>query len=313
MRRRAAVALVALASLGPLARRATAQPALEPIRMVGQVAEDITDLYYAIKNGAFRRAGLDVSIVPTGSGSAATTAVVAGTYELSRTSVPAVLYAHVRNLPVTIVAPSIVNSERDPYAMLQIAVDATYKTAADLNGKTIGTPALNDMNVLAIRAWVDKNGGDYRSLKYVEIPSLALASAVASHRVDAAMLTSPHLDASLAAKTTKTLAYAFGALAPVFMGAAYVARVDWATQHADALRRFVRVLEDAAAYVNKHPAETAALVTELTKVELADAQLLHRTLNGTALDPALVQPIIDAAAKYDMIPRAFPAREIFWT
>lgn len=74
----------------------------------------------------------------------------------------------------------------------------------------------------------------------------------------------------------------------------------------------MRVLEDAAAFVNKHPAETAPLVTELTKVELADAQLLHRTLNGTSLDPALVQPIIDAAAKYDMIPHAFPAREILW-
>jgi hypothetical protein len=45
----------------------------------------------------------------------------------------------------------------------------------------------------------------------------------------------------------------------------------------------VRVIEDAAAYLDKPPpAETAApLVAGLTKVEHADAQLLHRTLNGT--------------------------------
>lgn len=311
MRRRAALPLVACASLATRPRRAPAQP-LEQIRMAGNVAEDLTDLYFAIKNGSFARVGLDVSIVASGSGSAATTAVVAGTYEVARTSVPAVLYAHVRNIPIVIVAPSIVNTQRDPFGLLQIAPDGSYKTGADLNGKTIGIVALGDMDQLAICAWVDKTGGDFRSLKFVEVPRLALTSALAAHRVEAAMLSSPLLDASLAAGTSKTLAYAYGAIAPVFMGAAYIARTDWAAQHADALRRFVRVLEDAAAYVNAHLAETAALIPELTKISLADAKTLHRTYNGTTLDPALLQPVIDAAAKYGLIPSAFPAREIMW-
>jgi hypothetical protein len=40
---------------------------------------------------------------------------------------------------------------------------------------------------------------------------------------------------------------------------------------------------------------------------------MHRSLNATALDPKLVQPFIDAAAKYEHIAHAFPAHEIFWT
>jgi len=40
---------------------------------------------------------------------------------------------------------------------------------------------------------------------------------------------------------------------------------------------------------------------------------MHRTLNGTALDPAYVQPIIDLGAKYGLLDRRFPARELFWS
>ena len=41
---------------------------------------------------------------------------------------------------------------RNPLSLLQIAPDAAYKTGSDLNGKTIGTPALNDLNNLLTAA-----------------------------------------------------------------------------------------------------------------------------------------------------------------
>jgi len=256
-----------------------------------------------MKNGTFARSGLDVSTVPISSGAAATTAVIAGTYSIARTSLIALLSAHLRGIPIVIVAPSIVNTERNPFAELQIAVDAPFKTGADLHGKTIGSPALGDINALATRAGVDKTGGDWRSLRFVEVPNVALEAAIVQPRIDAAILQSPVLDASLAAGTTKTLAYAYGAIATLFMGAAYVARSDWAAQHADPLRRFVRILAEAATYVNTHPAETAPLVSEVTKIEIANTAKMHRTMNGTTLDPSLVQPVIDAAAKYEQYER----------
>ena len=264
MRRCEAVSLFSVASLAALARPGTAaaQGPLEKIRVAGPPTEDMTNLYYAIKTGMFQRAGLDVSMVPTGSGAAATAAVIVGTYELAKTSLLAVFAAHLREIPIAIVAPEIVHTPRNRVAEaeLQIATDANYKTGADLNGKTIGVPALGDVNTLATRAWVDKNGGDWRSLKFVEIPNSALEAAIVQHRIDAAMLQSPQLDFSLAAGTTKTLGDGYGAVAPSFMSGAYVARTDWASQHADSLRRFTRVYVDATTYVNNHPAETVPLV-----------------------------------------------------
>src|SRR5271170_8428504 len=41
-------------------------------------------------------------------------------------------------------------------------------------------------NSLTISAWVDKDGGDSRTIKWVEIPNSAIAEALVQHRVDVA-------------------------------------------------------------------------------------------------------------------------------
>jgi NitT/TauT family transport system substrate-binding protein len=313
MHRREAVSALVLASLTALVPRpARAQATREKIQVALVPAESQTNLFYAIKTGLFDRAGLDVTLIPMTSGATATTAVVTGAAQVASTSMLPLFAAHLRNIPVVMVAPSVIMTVQNPFGQLQIAVDAPYKTGTDLNGKIVGSPSLGDLNTLATKAWVDKNGGDWRSLKFVEIPNVAMESAIAGHRVAAGIMLSPQLDASLAAGTTKTLAYAYGAVSSAFMGTAYLSRRDWATQHADALRRFVRILAEGAAYVNAHAAETAPLIAEFTKTDLAESTKVHRTVKGTTLDAALVQPVIDAAAKYEQIERVFPAREMCW-
>lgn len=314
MRRRTVISALALASLAAMQRRpARAQTSPERIQVVGPASESQTNMFYAIKTGMFARAGLDVSTVSISSGAAATTAVITGTYELGITNVLPIFAGHLRGIPIAMVTPGIINTFKNPFAQLQVAVDSPYKTGADLNGKSAASPALGDINSLATRAWVDKNGGDSRTMKFLEIPNVALEAAISQHRIDAAMLQSPVLDASLEAGTTRTIGYAYGAIAPLFMGTGLVARRDWADQHADALRRFNRVMVEATNYVMSHPAETAPYVAEYTKITLENTTKMHRTVNGTTLDPALIQPVIDTAARYGTIPRAFPAREIIWT
>jgi ABC-type nitrate/sulfonate/bicarbonate transport system substrate-binding protein len=287
--------------------------AAEAIQLIGVPSEDMTDVYYAVKTGMMSRAGLDFTLVPASSGAAATTAVVAGSYQIAKTSFLPFFSAHVRGLPLVVIAPQILNEPDSPRALLQIAPDSTIKSGADLNGKTIGVPSLGDVSTLSIRAWVDKTGGDWHSLKFVEIPNTALGAALAQHLVDAAILQTPQLDLSLESGQTKTLAYANEAIAPRFILGGYIAQTEWANQHADAVRRFTATLAEATAYVNTHRAETVPYVAELTKATPGNIAKMHRTTNPTALDPALIQPLIDAAAKYAIIAHGFPAREIIWS
>ena len=313
--RREAVRFLALSSLAIAARPAPvgSQPAFEKIRVISPMTEPISALYYAVKTKMCERAGLDVELIPASNGAAATTAVVTGTYDVAKPSMLAIFAAHLRDVPLAIVAPGFVRTPTHPNSLLQIAADSPLKSGADLNGKTIGVPSLNDMNSVAVRAWVDRNGGDWKSLKFVETPNSALEDALVRHRIDAASLTTPSLDASLEAGTTKSIGDALGAISPTFMGDAYVARPDWIAQHADAVQRYRRVVEAANGYFNTHPAESAPYVSEATKIELANVTKMKRSFLGTSLDPALIQPLIDAAAKYGGISRAFPARDLIWS
>lgn len=313
MHRRKALAALAFSSTAVLAGSRAFGQATPTIEMAGAPYESLTGIYYGIKDGLFQRQGLVVEMVPTMSGAAAMAAVIAGTYQIGETSLLAVFYAHIHNVDLVMVAPSTMYTAQHPSSLLQIAADSPYKSGADLNGKIIGGPSLNDLSVLATRAWVDKTGGDWRSLRFVEIPSSAAEEALVQHRVDAASMQTPQLDRSLAAGTTKTLADAFSVIAPTFLIAAYVARADWASAHADEVRRYNRALAEAVTYVDAHPAETAPLVAELTKVQLENARRMKRSLNGTSLDAGVVQPFINAAVKYEMLPYRFPASATFWS
>jgi ABC-type nitrate/sulfonate/bicarbonate transport system substrate-binding protein len=136
--------------------------------------------------------------------------------------------------------------------------------------------------------------------------------AIAQHRVDAGILQSPQLDASLAAGTTKSLGDAWSAITPNFMVGVYIARRDWVSQHTDTVRRFNQAYLEATKYVNAHVPETASYAAELTKIEPAKMAKMRRSENGTVLNAGTLQPIIDAGVKYGTLPRGFSAREILW-
>jgi NitT/TauT family transport system substrate-binding protein len=314
MRRSEFARMTALGLLYPaFALPARAQSGLEPLKLIAIPSDAQTPLYYGIKTGIFQKAGIDVQITPASSGTAAMTAVVAGSYDIANTSTVPAMNAYLRGIPVAIVAPQALYTAENPFALLQQAADTTYKTGADLNGKTVAVSALNDISQLTISAWVDKNGGDSSTLKFTEIPAIATDEALAQHRVAAGMLLEPVLDESIAAGRTKTLGDAYGAIAKKVMFAAWVGRVDWAKDHADLLRRFVAAHNQAAAYTNVHPAETAEMMSEITKVPLPIMQKMRRVVCATTMDPSLIQPLIDAAYHYKQIPKPFAAQELFFT
>ena len=199
-----------------------------------------------------------------------------------------------------------------PFNQLLVAADSTIKTGADLNGKTIGVPALNDLNTLVTSAWVDKTGGDSKTLKFVEIPNPVALEALTAHRIDADALQDPQCAAALATKQVKAVTEPYSAVSTHFVFGVYFANKDWATAHPQAVKDFTRITYQAAAYTNTHHAETLEMMAGITKVPLDVFKTMGRVESATTSDPSLLQPLIDAAAKYKQIPRSFPAKEAFF-
>lgn len=300
------------AALVALPHRAVAQT-LEKIRVAAVPTDDMAPIYYAIADGTYRNAGLDVEIDVINSGSASTAAVLAGAYELGKASPMASLLAHQRGLPLTIVANGAVWDPKHPFNLVLTAADSPIKTAADCNGKIGSAPGLNDIVQLAVLLWVDKNGGDSRTMKWVEIPNSSAAAALVEHRVDVTTLNEPQLTAALESGKIRRLGDAFSAIADRWVASVYLARPDWADQHAEALRRWVRITYETSAWANAHQAVTAPMMSDITKIPLDVFRKMARIELTTSSDPSLLQPVMDLGLRYNLLDRAFPVKAMYWS
>jgi NitT/TauT family transport system substrate-binding protein len=285
---------------------------LEKVRFTGVPTDDLTPVFYALKNGLYQKAGLDVEFVPSSSGTAATQAVLTGSYEIGKGSSIAAMVAHLRGLPLTIIGNGAIWDPKNPFTLILVAADSPYKSAADLNGKIASAAALNDLVQLAIMNWVDKNGGDSKTLKWVEIPNSASGASLAEHRTDVTMLNEPQLSAAIESGKARVLAPGLDAIAPRFSLTIYFAQSDWAAKHADVVRKWVRTTYEAATYTNGHHAETMAMMSDVTKIPIEVFRKMSRVPHSTTSDPSMLQPVIDVAAKYKNISRAFPAKEAYF-
>ncbi len=277
------------------------------------MADDLTPILYAVKVGMFRKAGVDVQLTVLSSGAAVAAAVAGGAIDIGKGSLVSVMTAHLHGIPIALVAAGGMYDEKTPYAQMVVASDAQLKTGKDLNGKTIGVPAIGDFSTLVTSLWTDKNGGDSKSLKFVEVPGTEEAAAVASHRIDAADLQQPDLEMALEGGKVKYYSNVYSAISPSFMFTGWFAKTDWASAHPDLLKTFVRVATEAARYTNSHHAETVELLADASKIPVPVIQKMARTDSGLSLSTALIQPLIDAAAKYKLIPQGFPASEFIFT
>ena len=279
---------------------------------VAGVAEDsITPVLYGVQSGLFKRNGLDVQVTPERSGPAITAGVAGGAYQIGKASVTPLIEAHVKGLHLVLVAPAGVYTSAAPIDGMFVAVNSPVKTAADLNGKTYGVYGIGDVYTISARAWMEKNGGDPNSLKFVELPISAMVEAIATGRVDAGSMNEPALEIALSSPRLRKLTDVFAAIAPRFLYTAWFASTEWAAAHRPAVDAFARSMRDAATYANAHHDETAALISTFTSVDAATIRKMTRVEQGVALDPKLIQPVIDAMAKSKAIPTAFDARDLF--
>jgi NitT/TauT family transport system substrate-binding protein len=285
--------------------------AREKIRVGGVPSDDITPILYAVEHGLYQKAGLEVEYVPTSSGTFATTAVIAGEYEMGKGGLVASLVAHLRGLPLKVAANAGVWDPTAPFTLFFVAADSPIRTGADLNGKVAAVSGLNDLNTLALSMWVDKNGGDSKTMKFLEIPNSAIANALAEHRIDVGGLNEPELTAAREAGKVRVLAPCFSAIAPRFVVTLFFSNRDWAAKHPDALNRWVRTTYQAAAYTNAHRGETVEMLSTMTKIPPDVIRKTSRVTCATSSDPGLLQPVIDAGAKYGTISADFRAAELF--
>jgi ABC-type nitrate/sulfonate/bicarbonate transport system substrate-binding protein len=91
---------------------------------------------------------------------------------------------------------------------------------------------------------------------------------------------------------------------------AWFATTSYAAANPSVMSNFQKALREAATYVNAHQAQTVDLIAQFTSVDPSIVRKMTRVEQGIGLDPAIVQPVIDAMARFQYIPAAFDARAL---
>lgn len=297
-----------------VAAAAVPRPATAQTRAAVHVATLPVDAdataWFASDQGFFAQNGLDVAIDIITNGGAIISGVMGGALDIGVCSIGTLATAHARGLPIVALAPGGVYNGALPTTVLAVVQNSPLRNAKDLTGKTIAIQTLGETASFSISSWIDKNGGDAKSVKFVEIPTSSMADALEKGRVDAAFIAEPFY--TQAKPAIRFFAPTYDGVAKRFLISAWCARQDWIERNRDVAAKFVAAMHAAAVWGNQAQNLTAsgAILGKYTHIVPETIAKMQRAQFALTLDPAMLQPVIDVSAQFGVIPKPFPAAEI---
>jgi NitT/TauT family transport system substrate-binding protein len=286
---------------------------LTKLRIAAGADGDCVAALWGASSGIFAKYGLDVDVMRLNSGSAVAAAVAGGSIDIGKSSAFNMITAHAKGIPFVIEAPcTFYLASASDFAIL-VAKDSKARDGRDLAGKIVAVPALGDYSTITTLAWIDKNGGDSKTVKFLEIPPSAMGDSVAAGRVDAAVIAEPLLSQFVSSGKCRVFGRPIDALGKRMIVTVYFCTADFAQKNADVLARFRKGLDEAAAYALAHRTQMIPVVAKYTALDPAMVALQQapNLANAASLrDVSLIQPTIDAAATYKAIPKSFPVKEL---
>jgi NitT/TauT family transport system substrate-binding protein len=281
---------------------------------IAAIPSDIAgSAYYAADNGFFKKAGLDAQFLGIANGAAITAAVLGGSADIGYSNVISLATAHAKGLPITILFPANLHVHEAPTAgLLSVLKSSPITSAKDFSGKVMAVSGINNIADLAPRLWIDKNGGDSKTVKSVELPFSEMKAAVEAARIDAAVCDTTS-DATLGkpGDALRLIASTFDAVSLHFAPSVWFSTTDWVSKHPALAKAFIAGMRESAIWAGTHHRESAVILAKYTHVTPEQINGFQRTTYGDHLAPELIQPNIDVAVKYGVLKASFPISDMF--
>ena len=306
--------IAALLAAGVLALSAGgAARAADPIPLNIAVipVDSAAQVFYAQDMGFFKAAGLDVKFTNMAASPTIISALLGGSVDIGSSVVGSAASARARNLPVRFIAPAGMWLAATPTARMVTVAGSPLKTPKDFVGKTIAVTGLNDLTFYAVKAWLDAGGVNPDSVKYLELPVPSMVPALKENRVDAALLIEPFY--ASAGSDVQLVANVDDWVAKRFLATGWLASESWIAAHPEAAAKFAAVMKQTSEWANAHHKESAEILLRYAKLTPEVAAKMVRVTYGTTLDPSIIQPVIDNAAKYGTVARPVTASELIWS
>jgi NitT/TauT family transport system substrate-binding protein len=277
---------------------------------VGNVPIDSSsEIFAAQSEGFLAKAGLAVDIQSFTNGNAIAAAVVSGALDIGGINVLSLAAAHEKGLPLKILASGSTYTTKNPTTVMLVPSASALKTARDLNGKNVAVNVLKGIAHISAQAWIDKNGGDSKSVHFIELPFASMPAALTASRVDAAVVAEPQLSQSR--NDARLFGKSYDGIGDLWMIDAWVATDAWIAANPAAARGFSEAMRQAAVWANRNQDKTAELVSTATKIDLPIVRSMKRAVFLEHVNLNVVQPVIDVGAQYGGLNAKFPAADLF--
>jgi NitT/TauT family transport system substrate-binding protein len=280
------------------------------LRVAATANDTFAEAYYAQDAGIFRSAGLNVELATFTNGQQVATAVTTGTADIGVSNPVSVVQAVQHGVPLVCVAAAAEYVVDVPGTALFVAKDAPFRTAKDLEGRTVALGSLKDLSTAGVAAWFGASGIDMAAaVKVVEVPFSEMGAALARGTVQAASIPEPYQSA--AKSEIRLLANYFDALGVKrFMLCMWVATPAFVEQNRELAGRFARSIYTTAKWANSHHGETAAILSKYSRIDVAVTSGMTRSVYAESLIPAELQPVLDLAYRYKLITGPMRATEL---
>jgi NitT/TauT family transport system substrate-binding protein len=264
---------------------------------------DVAPLYVGIRQGFFKEENLDIKPALAEGGAQIAAGTVGGSYDIGFSNVTSLLIAGSKDVPLQIIASGV---NAGPEATAKEAYDAllvkdpAIKTAKDLEGKTIAVNTLQNVAPLATNRAMEKEGADYKSVKYVEVPFPETNAAIDSGRVDAGFLVEPFVSQGKG-QGFRPLFYPFEEVAPNLQVATYFAARPYVEENGDVIERFTRAIKKSLDYSQQNPEAVRKEVLEYTEIPPAAAKGMVLPQWQPELEMPTIETTSQLAKKYGFL------------
>jgi NitT/TauT family transport system substrate-binding protein len=278
------------------------------VRVGAGTVEPNAQAYYAIDQGFFKKNGIDPQLSILRSGGVIMEGVVAGQLDAGVSNTVSLGSAILRKIPFVVLAPGMFWDSRFPNAAIVIGPNSPIKAAKDLNGLTVGVTSLGSVDGLGFASYMDANGAEYTSLRYLEVVPSAMAETVAQGRVAAGIINDPELSNSIAAGKVKKLVNAYDAIAKLYYGTVWLSTQEWLSKNKETAKRFADAIVAGGEWAENNRPQALVILEKYTKFHEDKSVARY----GRKLEPALLQAVWDAAYKYKMYPSPLKATDYCW-
>lgn len=286
-------------------------PALTKVSVGVIPIVDCAPIYLGDKQGFFKEEGLQLDIQQATGGAAIVPGVVSGSFDFAFSNLISVMVAKDKGLDLKFVANGVstTGEKGNDVGGVVVPAGSSIQSPKDLAGKTVSVNNLSNIGDTTIKSVIEKDGGDPKNVKFVEVAFPDAPAALANKQVDAAWILEPFLSKAVAEGGT-IVSSNFVEMSPELDIAGYFTKADTIKNKAELTEKFTRAMNKSLEYAQEHPEEVRSIVGTYTKIDEATRAKIILPRYRVEFSKDAFKTLGDAAAKYGTLSKAPNADEL---